>query len=234
MEYSQEIIDKIFSYKTITDKEKIDNDEIIKETDQKITLIPKTVLGLIWAVMQATDLATRVAPDARRLVDEVQLLLLTADAVGGTLLGTQRAAGALLGVDPEGDELGTAQRRAGTPVDVRLVLVAEIPQRGEHRIGGGLAESAEAAGAHLVRQALEFLEVGALAAYDLYNGEAPAAGIITGVLVNGTNGNGAIIGDIDGCASLFGDAADGYTTLTNHVTDLVRMDLDRNQARCKL
>src|SRR5262249_45352976 len=46
--------------------------------------------------------------------------------------------------------------------------------------------------------------------------------------------HGAIIFDIDGGAGLFGDRADGDATLADDVADLVRVNLDRRDARREL
>src|SRR3546814_15045014 len=43
--------------------------------------------------------------------------------------------------------------------------------------------------------------------------------------------DGAVIADVDRGAGLFGDRADGGATLADHFADLVRVDLDGDQAR---
>src|SRR5919106_581981 len=71
-------------------------------------------------------------------------------------------------------------------------LVAELRERTAEAAGGGGPEAVErhrSRGKLLARERIDrlidpgsaFLELNALAAYDLYDGEAPAAGIVTGV-----------------------------------------------------
>ncbi|OPZ46054.1 MAG: hypothetical protein BWY94_00921 [Actinobacteria bacterium ADurb.BinA094] len=89
----------------------------------------------------------------------MRLLLLAADAGGGALLGAEHAAGAQLGVDVVGDQRLALAGRAALLADVRLVLVAEVLDRREHRIGGGAAQRAERALDHVTPQLLEQLDV---------------------------------------------------------------------------
>ena len=94
--------------------------------------------------VELADLAAGVALDAEVLVDHVELLLLAGDGAGRALLGAQPAAGAVA-ADVVGDERLAAAGRAALLVDVRLVLVAEVPERGEHRVGRRAAEGAQRA-----------------------------------------------------------------------------------------
>ena len=65
------------------------------------------------------------------------------DGVGGALLRAARAADAVVRHFVADQRLALPGRAdAG---DVRLVLLAEVAQRGQHGIRGGLAEAAEAA-----------------------------------------------------------------------------------------
>ena len=79
------------------------------------------------------------------------------NGIHGAVLCADRTAGAVV-ADTVFDERGAFAGRA-MALQVRLVLVAEIAQSGQHRVRGGLAEAAEAALGHLGRQPLQFLKV---------------------------------------------------------------------------
>ena len=130
--------------------------------------LPRRAGGLLDARahldgVELADLAAGVALDAVGDVDDVRLLLLAADAARGALLGAERAAGAGLGVDVVGDQRLALAGRAALLVDVRLVLLAEVLDGGEHRVGRRAAEGAERAVDDVVAELLEQLDV-ALAA----------------------------------------------------------------------
>ena len=55
--------------------------------------------------------------------------------------------------------------------------------------------------------------------------------LISGSLVNTGNLDHTVIGNIDGRTGFLGNLANGCTTLTDDITDLVRIDLDRDDAR---
>ncbi len=57
------------------------------------------------------------------------------------------------------------------------------------------------------------------------------AGILPGGLVDREDLDHAVIGDIDRGTGLFGDGTDGGATLTDDVADLVRIDLEGDDAR---
>src|SRR5690606_4658377 len=59
----------------------------------------------------------------------------------------------------------------------------------------------------------------------------PCLGSVGGVLAGGEDLHGAVVGDVDGGAGLFADTADGGATLTDHVTDLVGVDLHADHGR---
>jgi hypothetical protein len=73
------------------------------------------------------------------------------------MLGAEGAAGAVV-ADAVFDEGGAFASRAAA-LQMRFVFVAEIPQRGEHRVRGGFAETAEAAGAYLMSKVFKFSHV---------------------------------------------------------------------------
>ena len=64
-------------------------------------------------------------------------------ASSGQRTRAERAAVAALRVDAEADERLADPGRAALVVDVRLVLVAEVAQRRQHRVGRGRAERAQ-------------------------------------------------------------------------------------------
>ena len=100
-----------------------------------------------------TDLAAGVAAGALCPVDRVSCVGRHRDGVDRAVLGTERAADAVVG------DLGSAIRSLHLPAGQRpsqvgLVFVAEVPQRRQDRVGGRLAQPAEAAGADRARPAV--------------------------------------------------------------------------------
>src|ERR1035437_8145705 len=109
--------------------------------------------------VELAHLTAGVALDAAGEVDHVRLLALSADHACGALLGAEDAAGAGLGVDVVRDERLALAGRAALLVDVRLVLVAEVADGGEHGVGGGAAQRAQRAVGDVVGKLLEQLDV---------------------------------------------------------------------------
>ena len=85
------------------------------------------------------------ASDAAAPVDPVNLLAPAADRPGVARLDAQTAARALVRIDPEFHQGQADLCRAFSIEDVRFVLVVEVPQGRQHRVGSGLAESAQGA-----------------------------------------------------------------------------------------
>ena len=65
------------------------------------------------------------------------------DGVHGAVLGAEGAAGAVVAHAILDERLALAGRTAA--LQVRFIFVAEIAQRGQHRVGRGLAKAAQAA-----------------------------------------------------------------------------------------
>src|SRR5512139_129599 len=97
---------------------------------------------------------------ALRGVDPVRPLLLPRDRSFRAVADAQRAAGARRLVDHVGDEAGAAMGGTAPLDDVRLVLVAEVAQRGEGGVRSRLAEAAQRRRLHVRTQLLELLHVG--------------------------------------------------------------------------
>ena len=92
------------------------------------------------------------------------------DGSGGADLHAALAAGALAGNDPVLDEVAADRGAAAVVDDVLDELAPEVLERGEHRVGRGLAEPAEGAALHHEGEPLQPVEVGEL-------GLAPADGV---------------------------------------------------------
>src|SRR5450756_3118445 len=81
--------------------------------------------------------------DAELLVDDVELLALAADGVGGAGVEAHMATRAGVLGDRVADQRAAHLGRAAALDHVGHHLVAEVPQRGEHGVGGAAAELAE-------------------------------------------------------------------------------------------
>src|SRR5512133_3219792 len=96
---------------------------------------------------------------ALRRVDAVRLLLLPRDRSFRAVADAQRAACARRLVDHVGDEAGAAMRGTAPLHDVRVVLVAEVAQRGEGGVRSRLAQAAKRRRLDVLTQLLEPLDV---------------------------------------------------------------------------
>ena len=97
--------------------------------------------------------------DAERLIDDMRLFAISADAVHRAAPRAQRAADAFFRVDFIAQQRFADFRRAFFVVNMRFVLVAEMLERAQHRIRRGFAQHAEARRVDLRRQAFQLLNV---------------------------------------------------------------------------
>src|ERR1017187_4109182 len=102
-------------------------------------------------------LVAHVAACAEALVHLVLFIRTIRDGAHRADLRAQRAPDAAA-VHPVTNQGGTAARRAA-PFEVGLILFAEVPQRGQPRVGRRLPEAAQAAAADVVGQGGELIEV---------------------------------------------------------------------------
>lgn len=92
-------------------------------------------------------------------MNEVHLLLLPGDGCGWADLEAGAAARTFVGEDPVLDQ-GFADLGGTSPtLDMSQVLILEVFQRGEHRIGSGLSQAAERRILDRVGKVLEDLDV---------------------------------------------------------------------------
>ena len=103
------------------------------------------------------------ALDAQRRVDLMRALAHAGDGLDRALARAGGATHAHVLVDRVRDERTALARRAALVADVRLELVAEVADGGEHRVGRGLAEAAERAILDGVAELLELLDIALLA-----------------------------------------------------------------------
>jgi len=83
------------------------------------------------------------ALDTLGCVDGMRLLHLAADGTHRTFLGAERTAAALIGKDHILNESLTYACRALLVLYVGNILIAEVTEGAENRIGRGLAQSAQ-------------------------------------------------------------------------------------------
>src|ERR1039458_5602610 len=119
-------------------------------------MVSFTFVILLHRAMRA-HLPARVAARALVQVYYVPRVGSHRDGINGAMLGADGAAGAVL-LHAVLDE-GCALAGRAPALQMRLILVAEIPQRGQHRIRRGLAEAAQTALSDLGGQLLEFLKM---------------------------------------------------------------------------
>ena len=99
------------------------------------------------------------ALDADILNDLVRFFLLADDSPRRTDARAGSTALAELLKDAVGQEILADSRRTPLLVNVRLVLFPVVLDRGQHRIGSGLSQTAERGGLYVAAQALEQIDV---------------------------------------------------------------------------
>ena len=107
--------------------------------------------------MVRTDPAARIAARAKVHVDVVFAIGRERDGVYWAALRADRATGAIRRHFILNKRAAFSRRAFAAKV--RLVFVPVIAQCREHRVGGGLAQAAQAPCADLLREAFEFIEV---------------------------------------------------------------------------
>ena len=91
------------------------------------------------------------------------LLQLAGDSADGALLGTQRAADALVCIDGVGQQSGALLCGALLVVDMILILVTEVTDGGQNGVGSSLAQAAQSAVLNGNAQLFQQLDVAVLA-----------------------------------------------------------------------
>src|ERR1017187_3537207 len=104
------------------------------------------------------DLAAHVATGAEALVHLVLFVRTIRDGSHRADLRAQGAADAVVR-HPVADQGRAAAGRATFLVQVGFVLLAKIPERGRHRVGRGLPQTAEASAADVIGEGLQLFEV---------------------------------------------------------------------------
>lgn len=171
------------------------------------------------------------ALDTDIAIDLMRLLDLTGNGTDRTLAGASRASDALGRIDLIAYELLALSRRALLVMDVRLVLLREIPKAGKDRVRRCLAKGTERADPHSMRDLLYLLDILrlALALRDLLKdiAEALAADTAWGALSAGLiNGEVEIeLGDVDDTVIL---VHDDHSARAHHRADLLESsEVDR-------
>ena len=133
----------------------------------------------------------QAAVDALVLVDGVRAFDGAGDSIHRAVAGAESAALALVGINLKVDEVAAYSGRAALLHHMGDILIPEVFQGGQHRIGGGLAQGAQGGVLQVVAQLLDGVQVlqGALAIGDLAQqvvqplgadpaGDALAAGLV--------------------------------------------------------
>src|SRR5690606_16799353 len=76
-------------------------------------------------------------------VNEMRLLLFAVDGIAGAVAQAELAAGAFLRVNFIGDECFADPRRAALVKNMGFVLIPEVADGGQHRVGGSLPQPAQ-------------------------------------------------------------------------------------------
>ena len=106
---------------------------------------------------ELTFLHAGAALDTLVLVDDMGILHGADDGAGRAGSRAERTAAALIPVNVVGEQSLADSGGTALLLDVGLILVTEIPQSGENRIGSRLAQSAQGVGLYIMAQLLQLV-----------------------------------------------------------------------------
>lgn len=107
--------------------------------------------------VHGTSRPTSITTDAGFCIDMMLFMRCELDSLGGAHLGAKGTPDALV-VDHIVDQVGALAGRA-PPFEVSFILLPEIPEGTQHRIGSGFPESAKASFPGPMGQPFQFVEV---------------------------------------------------------------------------